>query len=109
MCRQKRFGLSSSRSAGFTRWRRREVQFSLDVLPLVALEIHLLLATPLVRAFSHRSRLSLSVDSAFRHWSASLVLPTTRPTMPSADFCSAVRLPFNRPQSPRRHGADLLR
>ena len=49
---------------------------SLDMLLLVALEIHVVLATPLVRAFSHRSRLGLSVDSAFRHWSASLALPT---------------------------------
>jgi hypothetical protein len=32
-------------------------------------EVHVLLATPLVRAFSHRSRLGLSVDSAFRPWS----------------------------------------
>ncbi len=46
-----------------------------------------------VRAFSHRSRLSLSVDSAFRLWSASLASPTTWPTIPSADFCSAVRMP----------------
>jgi len=33
----------------------------LDVLPLVALEIHVLLASPLVRVFNHRSRLDLSV------------------------------------------------
>ena len=33
---------------------------------LVALEIYVLLASPLVRAFSHRSRLSLSVASTFR-------------------------------------------
>src|SRR4030088_1338253 len=26
-------------------------------------------------------------------WSASLALPTTRPTTPSADFCPAVRMP----------------
>src|ERR1700676_3815077 len=30
-----------------------------------------------------------------RHRSASLALPTTWPTMPSADFCSAVRSPFD--------------
>src|SRR6266581_9325153 len=46
MHRRKRFGLFPSRFAGFTRWRRREVQFSLDVLPLVAPEIHVLLASP---------------------------------------------------------------
>jgi hypothetical protein len=38
----------------------------LDVLPLVAPEIHFLLTTPLVRAFSHRSRFGLSVVSTFR-------------------------------------------
>src|SRR6267378_202044 len=43
------------------------VQSQLDVQPLVAFEAHVLLASPLVRAFSHRSRLDLSVDSAFRH------------------------------------------
>ena len=46
MHRRGRFGLFPSRFAGFTRWRRREVQFSLDVLPLVAPEIHVLLASP---------------------------------------------------------------
>jgi hypothetical protein len=37
----------------------------LDVLPLVALEIHVLLASPLVRVFNHRSRLDLSVAPPF--------------------------------------------
>src|SRR5208337_1121402 len=46
MHRRERFGLFPFRFAGFTRWRRREVQFSLDVLPLVAPEIHVLLAAP---------------------------------------------------------------
>jgi hypothetical protein len=77
MYRRERFGLFPSRFVGFTRWRGREVQFSLDVLLRVALKIHVLLTAPLVRAFSHRSRLGLSVDSAFRHRSASLALPTT--------------------------------
>ena len=54
---------------------------------------HVLLASPLVRAFSHRFRFGLSVDSTFRRRSASLALPTTWPTMPSADFCPAVRMP----------------
>src|SRR4029077_12897118 len=66
MYHPKRFSLSPSRFAGFTRWRGREVQFSLDVLLPVAPEIHFLLASPLVRAFSHRSRLGLPVDSTFR-------------------------------------------
>jgi hypothetical protein len=59
----------------------------------MSLLTHVLLASLLVRAFNHRFRLSLSVDSAFRLWSASLALPTSWPTMPSADFCSAVRMP----------------
>jgi hypothetical protein len=46
MHRRGRFGLFPSCFTGFTRWRRREVQFSLDVLPLVAPEIHVLLASP---------------------------------------------------------------
>src|SRR5271166_931823 len=46
MHHRERFGLFPFRFAGFTRWRRREVQFSLDVLPLVVLEIHVLLASP---------------------------------------------------------------
>ena len=95
MRRLQRFVLFSSRSPGFTRWRRGKVQFPLDILPHVAVEIHVLLTSPLVRAFNHRSRLGLSVDSAFRLWSASLALPTTWPTTPSADFCSAVRRPHD--------------
>src|SRR5208283_3266328 len=67
----------------------------LDVLPPVALEVHVLLTSPLVRAFGHRSRLGLSVDSTFRLRSASLASPTTWPTTPSADFCPAVRLPLD--------------
>src|SRR4051794_9959478 len=76
MCRRERFDLFPSYFAGFTRWQRREVQFKLDILSLVALEIHVLFATPLVRAFSYRFLFGLSVDSAFRLWSASLALPT---------------------------------
>ena len=55
--------------------------------------MHVRFAAPLVRAFDHRSRLGLSVDSTFRSWSASRALPTTWPTMPPADFCPAVRRP----------------
>src|SRR5262249_24408816 len=50
----------------------------------------------LVRAFGHRSRLGLSIAPPFGFRSASLTLPTSWPTMPSADFCSAVRPPFDR-------------
>ena len=63
----------------------------------------------LVRAFGHRFRLRPIRCSAFRLRSASLALPTSWPTMPSADFCSAVRAAFRRPQSPKRHRADLPR
>jgi hypothetical protein len=37
---------------GFTRGLGSEVQFPLDILPTVAPEVHVLLATPLVQAFS---------------------------------------------------------
>src|SRR5271169_6077102 len=93
MPRLARFGLFPSGLTGFTRGLRWKVQFLLDVLPHLVVETHVLLVSPLVRAFNHRSRLSLSVDSAFRLWSASLALPTSWPNMPSADFCSAVRMP----------------
>ena len=49
----------------------------------------------LVRAFGRRSRLGLSITPPFGIRSASLASPTSRPTMPSADFCSAIRLPFD--------------
>ena len=95
--RLQRFGPFPPRPPGFTCWRGREVQIALDILPHVVIETHVLLASPLVRAFNHRYRLCLSVDSAFRHWSASLALPTSWPNMPSADFCSAVREPRGTP------------
>src|ERR1035437_630083 len=49
----------------------------------------------LVRAFGHRFRLGLSIAPPFGFQSASLALPTSWPNMPSADFCSAVRLPLD--------------
>jgi hypothetical protein len=75
--RRERFSLLPSRFAGITRWRGREVQSGLSMLLHFAPETHVLLASPLVRAFNHRSRLGLSVDSAFRHRSALLTFPTT--------------------------------
>src|SRR5262245_26444655 len=66
-----------SRLSGFTRQRAREVQFDLDILLLVVLETHGLLAAP------SRSGLRPSFPawpihcSAFRFWSASLALPTS--------------------------------
>src|SRR5215470_1676774 len=52
MRRRERFGRFLSRFRGFTPGRGREVQFHLEVLPPVVPEIHGLLATPRVRAFS---------------------------------------------------------
>src|ERR1017187_797309 len=49
----------------------------------------------LVRAFSHRSRLGLSVAPPFGFRGASPALPPSCPNMPSADFCPAVRPPFD--------------
>src|ERR1035437_1217823 len=49
----------------------------------------------LVRAFGHRFRLGLSIAPPFGLGSASLALPTSRPNMPSADFCPAVKPPFD--------------
>ena len=65
----------------------------LGFLPLSIHELPVLLATP------NRSGLQPSFPawpircSAFRPWSASLALPTAWPTMPSADFCAAIRSP----------------
>jgi hypothetical protein len=66
MHRLARFGLFPSSFPGFTRRLGWEVQFPLDVLPHIVPEVHVLLTTPLVRAFDHRYRLGLSVDSTFR-------------------------------------------
>jgi hypothetical protein len=66
MPRRARFGPFPSGLTGFTRGLRRKVQFLLDVLPLVVPELHVLLASPLVRAFDPRFRLGLSVGSTFR-------------------------------------------
>ncbi len=93
--RHQRFSLFSCDTSGCTRQRRREVQFQLDVLLLVVFETHGLLTTP------SRSGLLPSFParpihcSAFRH-SECLTSLAARPTMPSADFCSAVRLPLSR-------------
>src|ERR1022692_1475824 len=84
-----------SRLSGFTRQRRREVQFDLGILLFVVLETHGLLASP------SRSGLRPSFPAwpilapPFGIRSASLALPTSRPTMPSADFCPAVKPPFD--------------
>src|ERR1035437_202024 len=61
----------------FTPPGKREGQLFLVFRPLFTHEIRALLTSPIVRAFRHRSRLGLSVDSTFRLRSASLALPTT--------------------------------
>src|SRR5260370_6392075 len=75
--RRARFGLFLPGLSASTRGLGWKVRFLLDVLPLVVPEVHVLLASPLVRVFHHRSRLGLSVGSPFRYWSASLASPTT--------------------------------
>jgi hypothetical protein len=53
-----------------------------------------LLAAPLVRAFSHHSRFGLSVDCALSASECLASLADDMATMPSADFCPPVRPPF---------------
>src|SRR5271167_3728265 len=72
------FGPFSGQTPSFTRHLRPEGQLKLVLLPLCILESCHVLASPIVQAFVHRSRLCLAFDSAFRLWSASLALPTTR-------------------------------
>src|SRR5215469_10736977 len=96
MYRRARFGRSPGGWTGFTRQRRVEVQFYLGVLlPHVVPEIHVLLTSPSRSGLRPPFPVRPIRFSAFRHWSASLALPTTWPTMPSADFCLAVRLPLS--------------
>ena len=47
--------------------------------------------------------------SAFRRWGASMASPTARPTMPSADFCAAVRGPCGSLSSSHRDTAQTSR
>jgi len=111
--RRKRIGPLAVGAQRFTPAFRRKGQTQLRVLgflPLSTQESRVLLATP------NRSGLRPSFParpiccSAFRHWSASLALPTAWPTMPSADFCTAVRAPHGS-LSPELtgHDADLPR
>jgi hypothetical protein len=78
---------------GFTPIQRFQGQCVLNFLPLSIHESSVLLAAP------NRSGLRSSFParpircSAFRPWSASIALPTAWPTMPSADFCAAIRSP----------------
>src|SRR5438270_9160553 len=69
MHRRERFGRFPSRCSSFTRRRGVEVQSLLGVLlPHVVPEMHVLITSPLVRAFDPRSRLaqSFSPPSVFR-------------------------------------------
>src|SRR5260370_935348 len=91
-----RFRPFPPRLSGFTRQRRREVQFDLDILLLVVLEIHGLLASP------SRSGLRPSFPawpircSAFRLSECLTSLADSHDlNMPSADFCPAVKPPFD--------------
>src|SRR6266581_831201 len=73
MPRRERFGHFPSRCSGFTRRRGVEVQVLLGVLlPHAVPEMHVLLTSPLVRAFGPRSRLGLSVSPPFGFRSASI-------------------------------------
>ena len=54
-------------------------------------------------------RVDLSVCSAFRHWSASIVSPTARTTMPSADFCATFGEPSDSPSPPYANRAQISR
>ena len=97
MRRRERFGLFPSGLPGFTRRLRMKVQNYLGVLrPRVAPEIHVLLPSPSRSGLPPPFPARPIWCSAFRLWSASIALPTTWPTTPSADFCLAVRLPLGR-------------
>jgi hypothetical protein len=97
MRRRERFGLFPSGLPGFTRRLRMKVQNDLGVLrPRVAPEIHVLLPSPSRSGLRPPFPAWPICCSAFRLWSASIALPTTWPTTPSADFCLAVRLPLGR-------------
>ena len=67
-------------------------------LPLSAHESRCLLASPLLPLAGYRSGLRSPFPaqpircSTFRFRSASLALPTTGPTLPSADFCDMVEV-----------------
>src|SRR5208337_5382139 len=95
------FGPLVTSDRGFTLAHRFQGQCVLDLLPLSTHESPVLLATP------NRSGLRPSFParpircSAFRPWSASLALPTSWPTTPSADFCAAVGPPLGFPSSER--------
>ena len=81
---------------GFTPTFRVKGQKQLPVLDFPPLSTHEL---PVLLAAPNRSGLRPSFParpiccSAFRHWSASIALPTAWVTMPSADFCVEIRSP----------------
>jgi cellulose synthase/poly-beta-1,6-N-acetylglucosamine synthase-like glycosyltransferase len=88
-CRPGRFSLFPSRLSGFTRRRRREVQFHLDILLLAVLETHDLLVSNgavegmnnKIKSISHRSfgfRSAKNFIAAIYHCCARLPLPVER-------------------------------
>ena len=93
--RHKQFGPLVTADRGFTPAFWCQGQRVPDFLPLSAHELPVLIAALDRSGLRSSFRLGLSVRSAFRPWSASLALPTAGPTMPSADFCSAVRWPLD--------------
>ena len=90
-----RFSLSPVSLSSFTRQLDREVQSCLDMPLRVVRETHGLLTTPSRSGLQSPFPARPICCSAFRHWSASRALPTPGPTMPSADFCVAVRPPLD--------------
>ena len=86
-CRPERLGRLASRSPGFTRWLGVEVRLRPNILPSAAPEVHVLLATPLVRAFGGRKGTRLLcrlLTSALRsgHLTAASVAEATQSRSP---------------------------
>ena len=97
--RHDRFGPRLANGWGFTPPCRCLGQLSLGVLPRSVHEMPVLLAAPnrsgLRPSFPVRAYPLLRLSD----WSASLALPTARPTTPSADSCAPVGSPFDFPSS----------
>src|SRR5262245_9966595 len=97
--RHDRFDPRVAAGRGFTPPRRLPGQLSLSVLPQSVHELPVLLAAP------NRSGLRPSFPAQaypllrLSAWSASLALPTARPTTPSADSYATVGSPLDFPSS----------
>jgi len=91
--RRGQFGPFTDGRRSFTPTLRHEGQLQLVMLPLSTHESHVLPAAP-IRSGLHSPLPARPICCcAFRRCSASIASPTTRTTMPSADFCCAVREP----------------